>query len=474
MNRIKLFIVFLFSGILLKGQITQQFIYDPVEQSTIPYANIYIKDGSKGWVSDKNGAFIYDQKAIKPTDVLVISAMGYQEKRVPYFLVKDCTIIELNQRPITLNEVQIKARRYKSARLGKKRKANDNFNTGIRKHELENIPPEAIFIPNHIGAEGILDEIKIFIKKGSIIPFKIQLYDSHLLDGSPKNKLLDKPIYVKETEDRTWLSIMITKENISIPPKGIFVSIDWNIDTIYVEKSDTLIRKIYFTGEKKAKNDTIISKGAVIGENFTKEWNRWMFDKEKGWYNLWEYLSSLDSNSKYNHDKMKYQTLAIYCNVLYDKSVKKYQEDILDENGIASQKVTKRITKKRFGKSKKDQSKYPQNNIKELFVSLKRALETDQISYIFNHLFFYSYEEIEAILELEKVTICSDQCKKENLEKLNSVIESINKVELKEIESNYYTLITPSFKTTVLFRDGDWRISPTLIIKKSNDNKSLD
>lgn len=445
------------------SQTAQKFIFDEQDQTTIPYANIYIKDGNKGWVSDKNGAFIYKESEIKPTDVLVISALGYQQKQTPFFLVKDCTLIHLKARPVTLKEVEIKARRYKRARLGKKRKANGKSYTGIRNHVIYERDPEAIFIKNDIGAEGIIDELKIFIKKGSIIPFKIQLYDAHLIDGSPKNKLLEKPLIIKETEDRTWLSIKVIRENISIPKQGFFVAIDWNIDSAYYEKPDTLVREIHYTNVKKTINDTTISQGVVIGEHFTHSWNRWKKGDNKGWYNFWEYRY-INYSSKiegYDRNTTRYQTFAIYANILYDKSAIKYQEDVLDNNGIADEKLTKKIIKKKVGRVKEKKYRYPQSTLNELLTSTVTTLKNDNIPYLLTHLCFYTFEELELIRDNEKM-ICDENCKKKLLEQYRILLDNIENMKLYELENNYYQLTSKNITTTVLFNEGRWKISPTI------------
>lgn len=449
----------------LSSQSVQKFIYDPLEQTTIPYTNIYIKDGNKGWVSDKNGAFVYDEKDIKETDVLVFSALGYQKKTTPYFLVKDCTLINLEQRHVTLKEVEIKTRRYKKARLGKKRKANDNFHQGIRNINLSETEPEAIFIPNHIQAEGIIDEIKIFIQKGSIIPFKIQLYDAYLLDGSPKNSLLQEPLIIKEEQDRVWLSVDVSKENISIPKHGFFIAIDWNIDSIYYEKPDTVIREIYYKNEKKPRQDTIISNGIVIGEYFTHDWNRWRYNNDDEWINIWlhNYINfySKDPNYKRDNKNHRYQTFAIYANILYDKSAKKYQEDVLDKNGIADDKLTNKILKKSVGKVKESSYNYHQSTLEELLQSVKKAFKNNDDSYLKTHLVFYTYEELELIANDSEQFSCNNQCIESNTKLLNDLISNLKDLKLKEIEPNYYQLTFKNFTTTLLFRNGKWKISPT-------------
>ncbi|MEI7513684.1 MAG: carboxypeptidase-like regulatory domain-containing protein, partial [bacterium] len=57
-------------------------IIDEASKQGIAFANIYVKDKGFGVISNGEGAFLLNYKGIVTNDTLVISCLGYFEKRI--------------------------------------------------------------------------------------------------------------------------------------------------------------------------------------------------------------------------------------------------------------------------------------------------------------------------------------------------------------------------------------------------------
>lgn len=464
-TKILFFLFFLLNITIGNTQETaRKFVLDEKSQTTIPFVNIKLQNGTKGWISDENGAFEVNIDKLNKSDLFIISAMGYQNLMISYNQFMDTSIITMLPKTFTLNEVEVKTRRYKQGYLGeKRRKTIKAFDYGIRKRDLSKPNIDAIFIPNTLGANGIIDNIHLFVYQGSKTPIKIQLYDNDELKGIPTTPLLDEPILIKEEESRKWLNVSIKNENISIPKNGFYISVDWQIDTIYIEKTDTVIKKVNYS-DGKTGFDTIISNGMVLGETFSKSPNRWKKSDSIGWFNPYTY--SYNKNGQFviekNHDIKQsslYQTLAIYATILYDKADKHYQENVFDKNGIVPNKLTTKIIKKKYKKVKTNSALYPQNDILSLLESLKKSQVNNDVSYSLNYLYFYTYEELEDIInrDIDSTNI--------SLPFLDELIKNIDKLILTEIEQGLYSF---EYEKTIYgnlqLNNGVWKLSPTFNI----------
>lgn len=435
-------------------EVLRKFVLDNETQTTIPFVNIRLQNGTKGWISDENGAFEVSTDKLKKSDLFVLSAMGYQNLMISYNQFMDTSIITMLPKTFTLNEVEVKTRRYKQGYLGeKRRKTIKAFDYGIRKKDLSKPNIDAIFIPNTLGATGIIENIHLFVHQGSKTPIKIQLYDNDELKGIPTTTLLDEPLLIKEEESRKWLNVSIKNENISIPKNGFYIAVDWQVDTIYIEKTDTVIKKVnYSDGETGF--DTIISNGLVLGETFSKNKNRWFKNSQNEWYNVYRFDGySIDIMANSNHT---YQTLAIYTTILYDNANKHYQENVFDKNGLVPDKLTTKIVKKKYKKAKVNSALYPQNDILSLLKSAKKAQEQNDVSYALNHLYFYTYEELEDIInrDINSTNI--------SLPFLDELIKNIDKLILTELEQGLYSF---EYEKTIYgnlqLNNGVWKLSPT-------------
>ena len=86
-------------------------VLDSLSQKPVEYASIYFS-AKNGVITNSNGEFnITIRRDIKATDSLVISCLGYEEKRIA-LLNFNKDIIYLNQKSVDLDEVFITNKEY--------------------------------------------------------------------------------------------------------------------------------------------------------------------------------------------------------------------------------------------------------------------------------------------------------------------------------------------------------------------------
>ncbi len=419
-------------------EIQQKFILDGETQTTIPFVNVYLKNGTHGWITDLNGIFRYKTEDINDTDIITFSAIGYKTFELPYFAIKDCTLINLQQKVFTLNEVKVKTRNYKRGRLGKRRKSSiDMINFGVRSDHI-GLKEEATFIPNEKSYDGIFDEVVVFIKKGSPTPFNVNLHEVNLANGSPGRIINDDPIYAIASNNLTWLKIPVKNQNISIPKTGFFISINWQVDSIYWAKADTLI----------IENQQYISRGVVVGDDFTKTKNRWIKDTDGNWKKC--YVANEESLSQ-NNNYSSYQSIASYCTVLLDKESLKNKKVFLKSQQILSRKKTQ---KKLNRKIKQDIYTYPQHTPSDLLKSIVKAEKAAHFDYALSNLYFYRKQELDSLLSNNTLPKFS------NIDPTKpSLMDSLSVTHNTE---NTYNLEYNNKTIELLYENGLWYISPIM------------
>ena len=461
--RLKISLLFTFLLAFAIGNtqnIARKFVLDEETQTTIPFVKIQLKNNSKGWITDANGVFDVNIDQLKESDIFLLSAMGYQNLMVSYKQFNDSSIITMLPKIFTLNEVEIKTRSYKKGYLGQRRRASNKspYDYGVS-HDVKYDYKEAIYIPNTYGAEGIIESVNLFVHKGSKSPIKIELYGNDIIKGEPTVNLLDKPLLVKEEEDRKWLTVSLKNENISIPKNGFYIAIDWNIESIYLEKEDTFITEMPNTNGEIVV-DSILSRGLILGEAFTELKNRWRTSTNNKWINTYEMYEAdiaKDNPEDYNPNReVSRQTLAIYTSILYDNDNKHYQENIFDKNGLVPDKLTCKTIKKKYKKTKPNPAFYPQNDILSLLKSIQKTQTNKEVNYSLQHLYFYTYEELEDIInkDLSEENI--------SLPFIDELIENIDKLIITEIEQGLYSFeYDASIYGNLQLKNGEWKISPT-------------
>lgn len=234
----KLLSIFLI-GLTIINSNAQTIISDSETEEPISYASISFRNGN-GIVADDEGLFVFNKKLYPDIDSLFISALGYEDLNISSSDLKPNLF--LKQKASKLDEVVINAK--VETYLNKKFKTenikpyldDDYYSCWLPTIESE----IAVFFPNKNEKIKRLASIKFPIaleskdwkkrkrsnkdKKAFSTLFKVNIYDSK--NGKPYLNLNKKPIVFRATEkDGDYFELDISSQNIIIPEKGLFVSI---------------------------------------------------------------------------------------------------------------------------------------------------------------------------------------------------------------------------------------------------------
>ncbi len=134
------FLLFLFIGGLLQGQITRVrgTIKDATSKETMPFVNLVFKGTTIGTSSDING--FYDLSAQRAADTLLVSFMGYKSKKIGISRFKTTELnIELQPDNYTLKEVVIRPGENPAHRIMREVVAHkkDNNPDNVKTYQFE-------------------------------------------------------------------------------------------------------------------------------------------------------------------------------------------------------------------------------------------------------------------------------------------------------------------------------------------------
>lgn len=439
---------------------------DSKTKMVIPFVNVIVKNQNKGWSGNGKGNVKIYFNSIELSDSLIFSAVGYERKTIEYSKVHTVSQISLTPNSTTLKEVKIKAQRYRRARLGRKKKnKHSNRGSGLSKGKFTTYKSkEAKYIPNDIGADGIIRELRVYIRFGSEYPIELDVLGVNNINGTPTKSLLKNPIKCVGRKDKKWLTVNVKKYNVHIPENGFFIAVNWDLDSVIYSPQKLHIYHSYYINEPKHRIDTFFYQGTIIGNTFDKEPNWWV-NNDSTWRNYWQRsinfrdtckqcLINYPDLNKHNLRTSNKQTLAIYANILYSKSAKKYEENILDKEGIVSDKDQKKILLKRYEFIEKDKLLYQQKDVFQLFEAIKRALDSNKMNYIAHHLLGFNYESIEDF-DLE----INERRRKSIIYDIDDILKNKEKVELINLGNGFYDFkYGKKIGGKLLLRNGEWKM----------------
>ena len=369
-------------------------IVDSISKTTVPYVNVLLTNSYLGWSANDKGEIAINLSKVTLSDVIELRAIGYQRKSFLFSEIYKEDTLFLLESSTELKEVKIRAKRLKKARLGRKKASKSWGGSGLGKYGEKagksKYFKEAKFIPNDIGANGIIDEIRVFVRFGSEYPFEIDILDTDKLTGEPTESLLKQPLEVIGRKDKRWLTVDVKKRNIHIPETGFFVSVNFIVDSANFPPLDYSTYKVYYQEEEVSKIDTFFYRGTVVANNYEKEAN-WWINNDTVWSNYWQKtidyrdtcvkcLVNNPAMNNYNFRTSNKTTLAVYANILYSKSVKKYEENILDKEGIVTEKDQVKTLSMNHLFVEENKLVYPQKDVFELFASKVRTTNCPLIS----------------------------------------------------------------------------------------------
>ena len=229
------YIILFFSLFIIQKSTAQNYVKDSINKQPVSFATIDFGNGY-GTFADEDGKFIYNSKIYKNIDTLIISALGYQKKKIATNKLTDT--IQLTQESSMLEEVIVTTKpkgKFKLVTL------QPNGHEDYFKCWLPTIESEiAVFFPNNSSNPKRISKLLLPIKteaknwdkrhkdKHEKRPFstlfRVQFYDNN--EGLPGDVLTyEKILFIANQDTKPIFELDVTDSNIMVPKNGIFVSI---------------------------------------------------------------------------------------------------------------------------------------------------------------------------------------------------------------------------------------------------------
>lgn len=467
---IKYYLFFLLTFLSISAN-SQNQIIDSESKKPVSYAHIKLTNKSKGVISDFNGYF-----SLNPTfnakDSIVISCIGYNKRTLLIGNLQKTKVIELSPNVENLSEVTYVAKktRFQSKKLGIKKKPKKNRfadYAGTGKNGEE----KAIWIPNDYSIAGYLKKINVFVTDLGYpdAHFRVHVYDCNKIETKPDKELTTTNIIASATKGNEWVTIDMSDEMIRIGENGCFIGIEWFDSPKSKYHQDTILNEGYTWQEGKRK-DTIYSRvrkgnGAVLGAIYQK----YRYSKNKLWRkvgNSWNNLGTFTDSMMNKTDTLPdgrtllrtpdnhYQgVLCINVNVSFPKNKIKL-----------SYKEPKKRKLNKLEKVKQDLFNYPQNNIYELFSSLIKAFENDDLIYVLKYLCIYKEDQLDEILseilDEQNENYISEEEKDKAVTYLKKLRTKLKSADLVKVDNKYFKIAIDNTTYNLIVDDGLWKINP--------------
>ncbi len=465
---------FLFS---VNSSFCQYKIVDSKTKEPVSFSHVKVINQPKGEIANYYGVFYLDS-TYNISDTLNISCIGYEDRYVTLSNLKVNNIVELLAKTQNLQVVEVKAEKVKCKlrKLGVRKKPKTMFvdysitaNNGVER---------ATWIPNEYSVVGYLKLINIFITNYGFpdAHFRIHVYECSHFETKPGKELTTSNIIASGTTGNEWVTINMEEHYIEVPENGCFIGVEWFDSPKSKYFKDTLKWKssIYQNGEMRDTTYSHIRKGngVVLGSILEK----YKFAKNKRWYRNssseawintctevpieWKFNipDTSDNGDIYiiNESNCYPQIPCINIEVSFVKAKIKTEYDLPKKR-----KLNKIV------KVKEDLFKYPQSNISELFSSIIKAVENNDIIYVFKFLCVYKDGNLKEILKYihENVEnsgeVISDNDKATIINHFKEIQQQLNSSALSKLSpKNFVLKVNNEFSYHLIVEDGLWRIYP--------------
>jgi hypothetical protein len=206
---------------LLKGKLIDVETNDP-----LPYATIEIYSLRTGTNANNSGVFeLFANSQNQNIDTVEFSYLGYAKRKfsVADFLRLENKIISLKSSNISLGEVVVMPKKYKTVELGIfDKKPESKQVTNVFNNRIGN------YITNKKQQIGWIKSVSFYIDAEGHpeTPFRVRIYDLNREKNCPGNDILNENLIVSATESG-WFTIDLTNYNIQFPIEGMFVMMEW-------------------------------------------------------------------------------------------------------------------------------------------------------------------------------------------------------------------------------------------------------
>ena len=193
------------------------------DNTPVPFASLTNQTRQWGQNTREDGTFTLDQ--LKVNDTLIVSSVGYHEIRIPYQELHNDIKLYLTVRAVQLSEVKIRKKRVsKTLWLGSKE--NSSFGS-LGSLSSQNLQQVALLIPNTSQFCGYITRVGYWVANlgKPRTPFRVRIYKNE--GGKPGEDLLTQNLVARARRGKAWHDVDVSEFEISIPPNGFFVAMEW-------------------------------------------------------------------------------------------------------------------------------------------------------------------------------------------------------------------------------------------------------
>jgi len=185
------------------------------QSEAIPFANIGIKRGKIGTVSNDDGRFNISIPDSLSNDSLTFSSIGFKDKSylISYLKDKNNLNVVLDEKIISLSEVKITNKKLKQYKLGITGRT-PMLSIPTKSYQKNDIMEQARLI--HLKKPAKLLNANIYVISESLKEVSIRLNFYALENGLPGKRLIEKSIIRNAKINKGWFSINLKDEAIYI------------------------------------------------------------------------------------------------------------------------------------------------------------------------------------------------------------------------------------------------------------------
>lgn len=212
--------------IRLKGTVK-----DATTKQLIGAATLSIPDKKLFFPTNGQGYFNVSDVKIVTADIVHISCIGYQTKKISVSQLEKEADVELHPQVVQLSEVSVGITEIK---VGSKAKYYDV--TGSIMPDMD----AALFMKGSPKKKGMIKSVGFFLTDGTngnvhgdaTAPFRVRLFEVNS-EGMPGKELTKEVIIVNADTSDQWFDVNLTHLHIKNPSKGFFVSFSLLTTTYY-------------------------------------------------------------------------------------------------------------------------------------------------------------------------------------------------------------------------------------------------
>ncbi len=219
------FIILFFLPLNLLAQVK---VLDSLTKLPIVGVTIAVDQGNAVQITDDQGMFDFRKLNLKNDQSITFTSIGYQKKVCLAKNLLEATIIYLNPVTYALNEINIKARKYRKHLVGGGMSLLHGSNSyGDYAYE------EARYFPNEYSEGSKIIAVQYFVVKKQSFQkvtnvdlsnaFGVGVYEANA-DGSPGAPLLKDALVVIAKEHAKWFEVNLEQYNLPMPKYGFVVS----------------------------------------------------------------------------------------------------------------------------------------------------------------------------------------------------------------------------------------------------------